>query len=96
MDVIKRFLPFMLSLGGVLSDYITTTIGLAQGFHETHPNYHPLFALLVFWGVIAILALLLPKERPWRLSINTVALISYLGAVNNTLVILGMFPGLSI
>ena len=96
MDVLKKFLPFMLSLGGVLSDFITTTIGLGLGFYETHPNYHPLSALLIFWGVIAILVLLLPKERPWRLSINTIAMISYLGAVNNTLVIAGIFPGLRI
>ena len=96
MDVLRRFLPFLLTLGGVISDYITTTLGLGLGFYESQPNYHPLLALLVFWGITAILVLLLPKERPWRMSINTLMLTSYLGAVNNTLVMLGIFPGIRI
>jgi len=96
MDVLRRFVPFLLTLGGVISDYITTNIGLGLGFYEINRNYHPLLALLVFWGITAILVLLLPRERPWRMSINTLMLTSYLGAVNNTLVILGVFPGLVI
>lgn len=96
MDAIKRLLPFILSLGGVLSDYLTTTIGLGLGFYETHPAYHPLKALLIFWGAITVLTLLLPREKPWRTSINGIALASYLGALNNTLVILGLFSGLVI
>ena len=96
MDVLRRFLPFLLTLGGVVSDYVTTTLGLGLGFYESQPNYHPLLALLVFWGITAILVLLLPKERPWRMSINTLMLTSYLGAVNNTLVMLGIFPGIRI
>jgi hypothetical protein len=96
MDVLRRFLPFLLTLGGVISDHVTTNIGLGLGFYEINPNYHPLLALLVFWGITAILVLLLPRERPWRISINTLMLTSYLGAVNNTLVILGVFPGLVI
>lgn len=96
MDVSNRFLPFLLTLGGVFSDYVTTGIGLGMGYYESQPNYHPLLALLVFWGIAAILVLLLPKERPWRISINTLTLTSYLGAVNNASVILGIFPGIGI
>ena len=96
MDISNRFLPFLLALGGVISDYITTNIGLGLGYYESQPNYHPLLAVLVFWGITAILILLLPKERPWRISINTLMLTSYLGATNNTLVILGLFSGLRI
>ena len=96
MDVSNRLLPFLLTLGGVFSDYITTSIGLGLGHYESQPNYHPLLALLVFWGITAVLVLLLPKERPWRISINTLMLTSYLGAVNNALVILGVFAGLGI
>ncbi len=96
MDVSNRFLPFLLALGGVVSDYITTNIGLGLGLYEINRNYHPLLALLVFWGITAILVLLLPRERSWRMSINTLMLTSYLGAVNNILVILGVFPGLVI
>jgi len=90
MRIAEISLPFILSLGGVLLDYLTTTIGLGLGFYETHSAYHPLKALLVFWGVIAVLTLLLPRERSWKMGINGIALASYIGAVNNTLVILGL------
>ncbi len=89
-------LPFLLALGGVLSDYATTTIGLSMGFHETHPQYHPAWALLVFWGAIALLTLALPEDQQRNLSTNGLALASYIGTVNNTLVILGLFSGLPI
>jgi len=92
----ERIFPFMLSLGGVSLDYVTTTIGLGLGLCEMHPAYHPLKALLIFWGAIVLLSLLLPRGRIWRVSINSLASASYLGVVNNTLVIMGVFPGLQI
>jgi len=92
--VLGRATPFALSLGGVLSDYVTTTMGLGLGFYETHPQYHPVSALLIFWGAITLLTLTLPKKNPWRLSVYGFALAPYLGAVNNLLVILGVSSGL--
>ena len=91
-------IPFLLVLGGVLSDYLTTTLGqnMSMGLREINPQYDPLWALLVFWGAISILMLTLPKERPWHLAANGLALASYLGAANNTLVILGLLSGLAI
>jgi len=74
----------------------TTTIGLSMGFVETHPQYHPFKALAIFWGAITVLTVTLPKTRIWRIGINALALLPYLGAINNTLVILGIFPGLQI
>ena len=90
--------PFLIALGGVLSDYATTTYALnyCTGLYETHPQYSPAWALLIFWGAIAILTLALPKKKLWNLSINSLALTSYIGAINNILVILGIFPGLTI
>jgi hypothetical protein len=41
-------MPFLISLGGVVFDYWTTTIGLSMGFVETHPQYHPFKALAIF------------------------------------------------
>lgn len=94
--MLRNILPFIISLGGVLSDYITTIIGLSLGFYETHPNYHPLWALIIFWSAILILTLTSPKSKTWYLSLNGLASASYLGAINNTLVILGIFSGLKI
>jgi len=94
----KWMIPFLIALGGVLSDYVTTTYGLnfCTGLYETHPQYSPVWAILIFWGSLAILTIALPRRKPWILSINSIALISYLGAINNILVISGIFSGLVI
>jgi len=92
----RRIVPFLLSLGGVLSDYLTTRIGLSLGFYEIHPHYNPILALLIFWGAVVLLTVTLPKRRFWNFSVNGLASVSYLGAINNTLVILGVFSGLVI
>lgn len=90
--------PFVVALGGILSDYATTTYALnfCAGLYETHPQYSPLWALIIFWGAIAVLTLTLPRRRPWNISINGLSLVSYTGAINNILVILGLFPGIRI
>jgi len=89
-------LPFLLALGGVITDYVTTTIGLSMGFFETNPQYHPFSALLVFWGAVTVLTLVLPKKRTWIVVANGLALSSYIGVANNALVILGLFSGLQV
>ena len=89
-------LPFLLALGGVITDYVSTTIGLSMGFFETNLQYHPVSALLVFWGAITILTLVVPKKRIWIAAANGLALSSYIGVANNALVILGLFPGLQV
>jgi len=96
MYVRSWIVPFILTLGGVASDYISTIIGLGMGFYEANPQYHPLWALLYFWGALAILTLTLPKGKIWKLTKNGLALASYLGFLNNILVICGGFTGLSI
>ncbi len=92
----NRVIPFVISLFGVVSDYVTTRIGLSLGFYETHPQYHPILALIIFWGSLALLVSTLPKKNFWQMSVNGFASVSYLGAVNNILVILGIFSGLKI
>jgi hypothetical protein len=91
-------LPFLLALGGVISDFTTTTIALnfCTGLHETHVQYNPVWALLIFWMAIAALTLTLPRKKPWSIGINGLALVSYIGAINNILVMLGLFSGLVI
>jgi len=93
---IKLVMPFLISLFGVATDYLTTIAGLGLGFYETHSKYHPALALAIFWGALIVLTLTLPKKRTWEVSKNVLASASFLGAVNNTLVMLGIFPGLII
>ena len=85
-------LPFFLALGGIMSDFISTIIGLGMGLYETNPQYNPVWALLVYWGAIMILYLTCYKRKLWTISANAVALTSYLGFINNTLLILKVFP----
>jgi len=91
-----RLSAFLYSLIGVAADYASTRVGLGQGFHETHALYHPLLALAIFWTAVAVLVLSLPRGRLWEGSIRFIASWSFLGAVNNILVILGLFSGLVI
>ena len=89
-------LPFLISLSGIIADYITTRIGLGLGFYETHLQYHPAYALIIFWGALALLTFTLPKSKFWGTTKYVIASASFLGAVNNTLVIFGFFSGLRI
>jgi len=93
---LATLMPFLISLGGIMLDYWITTIGLGMGFVEVNPEYHPLKALAILWSAITMLTVASPKTRVWRIGINALALLPYLGAINNTLVILGIFPGLQI
>jgi len=83
-----------IALLGVVSDWITTQVGLSMGYYETHLMYNPILALAIFWTAIIFLLTVLPKGRRWNYAIYFLASWSFLGAVNNTLVIMGVFSGL--
>lgn len=88
--------PFVISLAGIVADLITTRIGLGMGFYETHLQYQPIYALMIFWGTLTILTLALPKGKFCATAKNVLASAAFLGSVNNTLVIFGIFSGLRI
>jgi hypothetical protein len=92
----KKTTPFILSLLGVFGDFITTNLGLSRGFVETHLTYSPIYAITIFWSSILILQFSLPKGKTWHLSIIIISLFSFLGLINNSFVLLGIFPGLVI
>ena len=79
-------LPYLVSFVGVLSDYLTTNIGLGMGFAETNPSYNPILALTIFWGALYFLTLTLPKNRVCNISRNIPVLASFFGAINNIVV----------
>ena len=93
---IWSILPYLISLFGIVSDHLTTTIGLGLSFNETNLSYNPILAVAIFWGTIAFLNLMLPKGKVLTYSKNTLVLTSFLGVVNNTLVITGIFSGFKI
>ena len=84
---------FLQVFGGVMSDYLTTIVGLGMGFSESNPAYNPVVSLLVFFAVTAILTLTVPRKRPWNLSFYAIGVASYLGAINNVLVMSGLLSG---
>ena len=88
-----RTRPFLPVLGGVISDYVTTVIGLGMGFCESNPEYNPVVSLLIFFAVTTILTLAVPRNRPWNLSFYVIGAASYLGAINNVLVMSGLLSG---
>jgi hypothetical protein len=89
----EEVIPFAMSATGVLLDALTTAIGLSKGFHETHSEYNPLWALLIFWSLIGV-AHFLPRSRFVRAFTMVLSAAPFLGALNNSLVILGAFQGL--
>jgi hypothetical protein len=79
-------LPYLVSLIGILSDYLTTHIGLGLGFVETNLSYNPILALAIFWGALSFLTLTLPKNRVWKIGLSSLVLASFVGVINNILV----------
>ncbi len=92
----SRATPFVLSSLGSVGDFVTTSLGLSRGFVETHASYNPIYSIMIFWGAIIILQLTLPREKAWSKSIILVSSLSFLGLVNNSLVLLGVFSGIHI
>ena len=97
-ESIRDVLPaYVIAFFGSAADYVTTRIGLGMGYHETHPYYSPFLSIAIFFSTITLLALILPKAPRWtRWIVFFLSSWSFLGAVNNTLVILGVFGGLVI
>ena len=87
---LSEVVPFAIALTGVLLDALTTIVGLSKGFYETHPYYSPLWALLIFWSLIGI-SRLLPRTRLLRTFTLVLSAAPFLGAVNNSLIIIGVF-----
>lgn len=88
-------LPFTLVLGGIISDYITTKLALSlfTGIFELHLGYNPFLALVIFFSSLTLLKLSLPEKKPWNKLVIAFTFFSYFGAINNLLVMAGIFSG---
>ena len=85
--------PFAIVMTGILLDYLSTLIGVSLGLRELHPNYHPVWAGVIFSMALTLISFTLPRDRWGRRCILGIASCSYLGAINNALVLLGIFSG---
>ena len=87
-------IPYLIVVSGVISDWVTTHIGLSRGFYETHPTYTPVNALLIFTALLLIIEFSLGNFKYKRQYQSIIACMSFLGTINNTLVLFGFFGGL--
>jgi hypothetical protein len=92
----KNLSVFLVSFAGVVADYLTTVFGLSKGFVETHAQYSPINALIIFWLAGLVLITTMPEGKWWKRATLFVASWSFLGSINNILVILTVFTGLII
>jgi len=90
---LKQFLiAETIILIGVSGDYATSVIGLNMGFIETHPQYSPLNAILIFTAVNAALSILDVSWR-WQIPRLLIAGSSMLGMINNLALLFPIFLG---
>lgn len=87
------FIPYLLAFLGVVFDWLTTQVGLSRGFYETHSVYTPANALLIFMAALFFLEFILGDFQYKRQYQIFIACMSFLGAINNTLVLLGLTHG---
>ena len=90
---LKQFLiAETIILIGVSGDYTTSVIGLNMGFVETHPQYSPLNAIIIFTAVNAALSILDVSWR-WQIPRLLIAGSSMLGMINNLAWLSSLFFG---
>lgn len=87
----RTIIPYFIAVLGITLDWLTTYIGLGRGFYETHLSYTPLLALLIFIGVLVFMEVTLRGFKYKKQYQSLIASMSFLGSVNNTLVLLGVF-----
>ena len=91
---LEMTIPYMIAALGVALDFVTTQVGLARGFLETHPLYSPISSLVIFYALLTVSALALPRGNIRRMFIFAIAWLTFVGVINNIFVITGIFRGL--
>jgi len=71
---------------------LTSVIGLNMGFVETHPQYSPLNAIIIFTALNATLSILDVSWR-WQIPRLLIAGSSMLGMINNLAWLSSLFFG---
>jgi len=92
----NKGVPLLISWFGCNLDAVSTQVGLSMGFYETHMQYNPVIALLIFVVANIVLAVSLPDTKKFNVAKCIFAAFSFFGVVNNALVILGIFGGIII
>ena len=96
MDFSLLFNLLRIVILGISADYFTTLIGLQWGLVEIHAMYSPLNAFLFFIPAIVLLSALNVREVWFTNLIYLLSFTVWLGAINNTFVLLNLYSGLRI
>jgi hypothetical protein len=91
MQNLANILPYTIATLGVVTDFASTQLGLMRGFHEANVLYGPIPALIVFWTVLTVATLALPRGTLRRTLVFAVVCMSFLGLFNNIFVMAGIF-----
>ncbi len=83
--------PYMIATLGVATDFGSTQLGLTRGFREANILYGPIPALIVFWTVLTVATLALPRGTLRRTLVFAVVCMSFVGLFNNIFVMSGIF-----
>ena len=88
---LTNILPYIISTLGVATDFGSTQLGLLRGFQETNILYSPIHALIVFWTVLTVATLAMPRGTLRRTLVFAIICMSFIGLFNNIFVMAGIF-----
>jgi hypothetical protein len=81
----------MIATLGVVTDFVSTQLGLIRGFQEGNVLYGPIPSLFIFWTILTVASLALPKGILRRTFVLAIVSLSFVGVFNNIFVMAGIF-----
>ncbi|MCJ7631116.1 hypothetical protein MUP77_01750 [Candidatus Bathyarchaeota archaeon] len=88
---LEKIFPYTIATLGVVSDFASTQLGLIRGFREANVLYGPIPALVVFWTILTVATLALPRGTLRRTCVFAIVCLSFVGLFNNIFVMAGIF-----
>jgi hypothetical protein len=88
---LEKIFPYTFATLGVATDFASTQLGLIRGFRETNILYSPIPALIVFWTILTVASLALPRGTLRRIFVFAIVCLSFVGLFNNIFVMAGIF-----
>ncbi|MCJ7633679.1 hypothetical protein MUP77_14975 [Candidatus Bathyarchaeota archaeon] len=88
---LEKIFPYTIATLGVATDFASTQLGLIRGFREANLLYGPIPSLVVFWTILTIATLALPRGTLRRTCVFAIVCLSFVGLFNNIFVMAGIF-----
>ena len=88
---LAKIFPYTIATLGVETDFASTQLGLIRGFQEANVLFSPIPSLLVFWTILTVATLALPKGTLRRTFILAIVCLSFVRLFNNIFVMADIF-----